>query len=1622
MTATATDSSSTLIAQVDEIIGKKLSKTQAELVSKFSSNFYNSVAESDLIQRSADELYASILSLWHFCQEPVTPERGLIRVSNPNIEEHGWQSKHTVIELLYTDMPFMVDSIRMVLNRLDLNSHLMIHQPFAFKRNKNGRITDISIIRDDSDTVVETPIYIEVDRESDNERLNELKEAIENTLRDVYITVSEWLPMKEKMGQVIAEVSTSPYPKNKDSLKESIEFLRWIEHDHFTYMGYRYYDFKAQKGDILLSPQPENSLGLKRVKDKKQHEYMMSSLPKPAQRMVQNNTDLLIVSKTSTLSTVHRPAYIDYIGVKHFNDKGKVIGEHRFYGLYTSAAYNLTPASIPLLRQKVKDVIDQSNLSTKGHDARTLANILETYPRDELFQIETLRLLSISMGVLHMQERPSVKLFIRPDPFGRFFSCLVYVPKDVYTTKLRIQITQILKRHFKGMGDVQHTTFFSESILARTLYQINVEDMDTIKYDYAAIERDLTDACKTWDDKLSEPLCSVFTDEEGLRLSNLYKDAFPVSYQEETSSLTAVNDIRHLEMLSDDNKLAMMLYQPQEEERSRLRFKLYNLDEPASLSEVLPMLENMGCNVIGEVPHRITANDGRVRWIMDFYLAVDTIDAQKFEQIKDNFQQSFANVWSGDAEDDAFNGLILSANMNWREVSMLRGYAKYLLQIGFNLSQAYIEETLIKHSDISRQIVDLFNFRFGLDHEQPSADSYRRAATKVRRALDSVSNIDEDRILSRYIDVISATIRTYFFQLGEIVRPNIYVCFKLTPEKIPDVPKPIPMFEIFVYSPRVEGVHLRGGKVARGGLRWSDRREDFRTEILGLVKAQQVKNSVIVPVGAKGGFFCKRQHMLSDRDAIYQEGIACYQTFIKALLDVTDNYVDNDIVHPQNVVRYDESDPYLVVAADKGTAAFSDIANGISEEYNFWLGDAFASGGSVGYDHKKMGITARGAWESVKRHFREMAIDCQTTDFTCIGIGDMAGDVFGNGMLLSKHIRLVAAFNHMHIFLDPNPNAAKSYQERERLFNLPRSSWEDYDKRKISIGGGIYSRSEKSIELTPQIRELVGTDKKQMSPDELISMLLQAEVDLLWNGGIGTYVKASHESNSEVGDKANNGLRVNGNQLRCKIIGEGGNLGFTQQGRIEYMLNGGRCNTDFIDNAGGVDCSDKEVNIKILLNQIVDNGDMTIKQRNKLLADMTDEVAIIVLNDNYMQIQSISITESRSKITLKEYMRFINHMEKSGVLDRSLESIPSDDQLLERKAKGYGLTRGSLSVLLAYGKMELKEKLCVPEITNNPYYSKLLHNYFPEPLRKKYKQSMEDHRLRNEIIATELANSMVNYMGSNYADRINDETGASIVEIAACFSIAMEIFDVYTLWQEVRALDNKISTTVQHEILSRTQRLVRRATRWFLRHGDRSIPMQDYITYFKDDIHALSGTVAGVLEKREERQLAGITQKYVKAGVPKALAVKATYLSTIFSGLDIVEMAKSSGEDTNVVAELYYKLGAKLELHWFLDQIVLQPVENHWQAFARSAFREELDWQQRGLTVAVLQLTDSSANPEQRLRGWINENRELLQRWQTMVADFKSTNSHEFAKFSVALRELLILVQRCIEQTKALEN
>ena len=1602
---------SVLFKNVLKLISSKFSKKEAAVVSDFARYFCTNITSGDVEFKSANELYSPIVSLWQYIQDSRSAK--CIRVYSPDLEKDGWQTKHSVIELVHEDMPFLVESIRMELNRMGVGVHLHIHLPMTLSRDKKDRIAQFKKPGELGTKPDITPMLLEIDRQLEQSELDEIKANLIRILRDVGATVSDWKPMCARLDDAIENMIDLPQKLQSDKNRESREFLEWIRENHFTLLGYAYYELKDSAKGKRLVPKKSSLLGINRLDDWRPKAYKLDDLPKGARNLILKKDNLLVLTKLSAVATVHRPAHMDYVGVKRLNAKGEIIGEDRFIGLYTSAAYNINPMNIPVLRQKILVVQDESGLSNYGHDRKVLRNILETYPRDELFQTGYANLLETSMGIMQMQERPIIRLFVRRDPYGRFFSCLVYVPREIYNTKIRLTITDLLSEAFEANGPIQFTTTFSESVLSRIHFIVPVENAEAIKFDLTALEKDLQQSARSWDDNLTEALFESYGEAEGKRLTKRYKDAFQPGYQDDSTIPTAVLDIKHMELLSEQNELSMLLYRAQEDEQEKIKFKLYFRNHPKPLSEIMPMLENMGLRVIGETPFKIKPVGGVNRWISDFEMKHAGGEKLNLEELKDKFQEAFREVWLGKAENDGFNRLVLSASLDWRETALLRAYAKYMWQIGSSFSQHYIEETLAVYPKIARLIVDYFYQRFNPKIER-SEKKEKGFYKKILKSLEGVSNLDQDRILNRYLELMSVTIRTNFFQFDKNGEPKNYISLKLTPSKIADIPQPAPMFEIFVYSPKLEGVHLRGGKVARGGLRWSDRKEDFRTEILGLVKAQQVKNSVIVPVGAKGGFVCKRNLVGLSRDEFMQEGISCYKTFISALLDVTDNLVNGKLVPPTNVVRIDEDDPYLVVAADKGTATFSDIANGISEEYGFWMGDAFASGGSIGYDHKKMGITAKGAWESVKRHFMEMGIDCQSTAFTAVGIGDMAGDVFGNGMLCSRHTKLVAAFNHMHIFIDPNPDVEKSYQERQRLFNLPRSSWEDYSAKLISKGGGIFSRSAKSISLSKEIKAWLGLTADKITPTKLINEILKSEVDLLWNGGIGTYVKACSETASDVGDRANDNLRVNGNELRCKIIGEGGNLGVTQLGRIEYMQNGGRGNTDFIDNAGGVNCSDNEVNIKILLNQIVADGDMTSKQRNKVLLSMTDEVGKIVLRENFLQAQTISIREERSVKMVKELMRFIHWMEKEDKLDRELEFLPTDEELLERLAKGQGLTRAELAVLAAYGKMILKEDLCSPEISKEEYYQSELVKYFPTPLRNKYSSQMQQHPLKDEIVAMRLANEMVDYLGSNFAFRAVDETGAVPSDVAICFTLAKEIFDMPKIWKQIEALDHSVPASVKHNMFYQTQRMIRRCTRWFLRHRRKNLAINEGIEYFKEGVLALQKDIKKVLDKAEVSNIQKGIDEWTEQGIPRRLAAKVSYLSTMFSALDIVETSKLTGLKVSLVGEVYYKLGAKLELHWFLEQITKQPVDNHWQAFARSTFREELDWQQRSLTVAVLHMSDQGAGAEERIIAWIIENEALLARWQQMVADFRSSSRHEFAKFSVALKELLILVQSSI--------
>ena len=1601
---------SVILSNVAQLIQQKVPAATAPLVKQFAELLYKNISTLDLDHRNDSDMYGATLSLWNTLNAH-QDDKPVIKVFNPQVSKNGWKSSHTIIEIIVRDMPFLVDSVRIALSRLNLTPHLMLNSPIKIIRDKSKNITKLSSSVDQSfkSTSVETVFFIEIDRQNDASVLANITKELHSVVNDIAMTVNDWKPMKARLRSVIKEVKQATLPCSKEEHNDSVSFLEWMLEDNFTLLGYRYYEVKSLKGDMALSADVKSSLGLMNQYDGTK-ERLISSLSTPARELALGK-NLLILTKTNAKSRVHRPAHLDYIGIKRFDTKGNVIGEERFVGLFGSAYYTNSALDLPLIKSKVAGVCNDSGFANGTHAHKALINILETYPRDEILQSSPAELLQNVMGIFQMQERDYSGLFMRRDAFNRFYSCMVYVPRERYNTALRINTQKLLQDALGSSEEVEFTTYFSESAQARTHYIVRVNSTKA-DINVKEIEKNLNHAARSWDDNLADALNSHKGEAKGKALSRKYI-SFPQAYKDEVLPGTAIVDIEKFEALSADNKLEMLFYQPQEENANSrfVKLKLFHSGEPLHLSDVLPMLENFGLRVIGESPYAVKTESGEVYWILDFSMLLTGKGKFNLEIVQSLFQDAFAKVWARQLEDDGFNRLILGAELGGREVSILRAYAKYERQIGGTFSQNYIEDTFARYPSIAKLLIKLFNLRFS-PAKKLNEKAIEKVLTSIEASLDSVASLDDDRIIRRFVEMVNATIRTNYFQPHPVTGEKSYISFKILPSQISDVPLPVPAFEIFVYSPQVEGVHLRGGKVARGGLRWSDRREDFRTEVLGLVKAQQVKNTVIVPVGAKGGFVCK-QLPDGDRSEIFEAGKECYRTFIRGLLDITDNIVDGEIVPPVNVVRLDEDDPYLVVAADKGTATFSDVANAISEEYNFWMGDAFASGGSVGYDHKAMGITAKGAWESVKRHFREMDVDCQSTDFTCIAIGDMAGDVFGNGMLLSKHIRLQAAFNHMHIFIDPNPDAASSYKERERLFNLPGCTWEDYNKELISEGGAIFSRHSKSIKLTPQIKKMLGTQKQSMSPIDLMQAILKMQVDLLWNGGIGTYVKGSKETHLEVGDRANDALRINGADLNAKVVGEGGNLGFTQLGRIEFGAKGGRINTDAVDNAGGVDCSDNEVNIKILLNGLVQNGDLTVKQRNKILYDMTDEVGDIVIDDCYRQTHSLSITELRGGGQLKEQSQFITELERSGKLDRALEFIPSDEEIAERLALGKGLTRPELSVLLAYSKMVLKEELVCPEISDNEFHQSLLIEAFPKLLQDNYSVQMQDHPLRAEIIATQLANNIGNDMGFNFVHRMKAETGATTSEIANCYTMACAVFEMSDVWKQISDLDNKISTSIQTEMLFQLRRTVRRATRWFLRHRNKSFNIAQSIAFYHATFAELSTNITSFMVEKEATQIKRVETDLIKAGAPESVALRISLLSTLFSVMDLAEISKSEEVTTELATDLYFKLGARLELHWFLDQITSQPVSNHWQALARASFREELDWQQRSLTSVILRANKDSTDVDEMLENWFVDSAQPLERWQHILADFRIGQTHEFAKFSVALRELMLLSLHC---------
>ncbi|MEU1182646.1 NAD-glutamate dehydrogenase [Streptomyces sp. NPDC005820] len=1603
--------------------------TDHDALLTFLQRYYLHTAPEDLKDRDPVDVFGAALSHYRLAENRPQGTAN-VRVHTPTVEENGWTCSHSVVEVVTDDMPFLVDSVTNELTRQGRGIHLVVHPQVVVRRDVTGKLIEVlggaraGVLPHDAH--VESWIHVEMDRETDRADLKQVTADLLRVLSDVREAVEDWEKMRDSALRIADGLVEEPRPGDLPSadVEEARELLRWLAADHFTFLGYREYQLRE---DDSLAAVPGTGLGILRAdphhagEDAHPVSPSFERLPADARAKAREHK-LLVLTKANSRATVHRPSYLDYVGVKKFDAEGNVVGERRYLGLFSSAAYTESVVRVPVVRRKVDAVLTGAGFSPNSHDGRDLLQIMETYPRDELFQTPVDELRSIVTSVLYLQERRRLRLYLRQDEYGRYYSALVYLPRDRYTTGVRLRIIDILKEELAGTS-VDFTAWNTESILSRLHFVVRVapgtELPELSESDKDRIEARLVEAARSWADAFAEALTAELGEERAAELLRRYNSAFTEGYKADHTPRAAVADLVHLERLTEEQSFSLSLYEPVGAAPDERRFKIYRKGDAISLSAVLPVLNRLGVEVIDERPYELRCSDRSVAWIYDFGLRIPkalgggTTDLLG-DDGRERFQEAFAATWTGQAENDGFNALVLGAGLNWRQAMVLRAYAKYLRQAGSTFSQDYMEDTLRTNVHTTRLLVSLFEARMSPGRQRAGLEIVDALLEELDAALDQVASLDEDRILRSFLTVIKATLRTNFFQTGKDGTPHAYVSMKFDPQAIPDLPAPRPAFEIWVYSPRVEGVHLRFGKVARGGLRWSDRREDFRTEILGLVKAQMVKNTVIVPVGAKGGFVAKQLPDPGvDRDAWLAEGIASYRTFISALLDITDNMVAGEVVPPADVVRHDEDDTYLVVAADKGTATFSDIANEVAGSYGFWLGDAFASGGSAGYDHKAMGITARGAWESVKRHFRDLGVDTQVEDFTVVGIGDMSGDVFGNGMLLSEHIRLVAAFDHRHIFIDPNPDAAASYAERRRLFELPRSSWADYNSELISSGGGVFPRTAKAIPVNAHIREALGIEGKvaKLTPAELMKAILSAPVDLLWNGGIGTYVKASTESNADVGDKANDPIRVDGQDLRVKVVGEGGNLGLTQLGRIEFARQGGRINTDAIDNSAGVDTSDHEVNIKILLNGLVTDGDMTVKQRNKLLAEMTDEVGALVLRNNYAQNTAIANALAQSKDMLHAQQRFLRHLVREGHLDRALEFLPTDRQIRERLGSGHGLTGPETAVLLAYTKITVSDELLQTSLPDDPYLRGLLYAYFPTALREQFPEHIDSHPLRREITTTVLVNDTVNTGGTTYLHRLREETGASLEEIVRAQTAARAIFRSAPVWDAVEELDNTVEAAVQTRIRLHSRRLVERGTRWLLNNRPQPLQLAETVDFFAERVEQVWSQLTKLLRGADLEWWQKIYDELSGAGVPDELASRVAGFSSAFPALDIVSVADRMGRDPQDVAEVYYDLADRLHITQLMDRIIELPRADRWQSMARASIREDLYAAHAALTADVLAVGNGTSTPEQRFKAWDEKNAAILGRARTTLEEIQSSETFDLANLSVAMRTMRTLLR-----------
>ncbi|MGA9794986.1 MAG: NAD-glutamate dehydrogenase [Rhizomicrobium sp.] len=1525
-----------------------------------------------------------------------------------DVFEFHAQGKHqarneTVLIAINDDMPFLFDSLIGEVTAQGHRVHALFHPIMPVARDAEGaRAAGGAAVR-------ESVIVLILDAMTDARR-QQLVEGLQNVFAQVRHAVRDWPQMTARMAATVDALKKNPPKISPEELDERIKFLEWVNADHFTFLGSRDYVYSDTSGQ--MEPNYESGLGV--LADTETHVVRrLQENPRLADevRAYLKQPEPLIITKSNERSVVHRRVHMDYIGVKLFDAKGNLTGERRFVGLFTSGAYSRRPGDIPLLRKKVEHVLERANLPARSHDAKALTHILDTFPRDELFQVSEDELFATAMGILRLGERPKVRVFLRFDRFDRFASALVFVPRDRYDTAAREKIHAILAKALDGRMSAA-TPVIDDSRLARIHYIVGRHEGPRPAVDGHVLEANIRAAIRTWEDGFEDALIKEHGEADGQRAFQLHAGAFPPRYRDAFAPEEAVRDLDELEKLSGESgaPIHARVYRHALDAHSALRLKLYVMGSVLPLSASLPVFENLGFKVIAEDSYSLTLKGGD-GWegeaaILDFLMERADEGPANLAEIKERLEDAFHAVVSGDAESDGFNKLVIAAGLNWRDVTILRAAAKYLRQAGFSFSQDYLETALARNPDIATLLVELFHAR-----HNPQADKDRERQEKaiherIGAALNDVPSLDDDRIIRRIHNVIECSLRTNFYQPDSKGAAKPYVAIKLDSQKLDELPAPRPLVEIFVYSPEVEGVHLRFGRIARGGIRWSDRREDFRTEVLGLVKAQQVKNAVIVPVGSKGGFYPKRLPTNATREAVQEAGISAYKCFIGALLDLTDNLAtDGSVVHPDHVVRHDGDDPYLVVAADKGTATFSDIANGIAESRGFWLGDAFASGGSHGYDHKKMGITARGAWEAVKRHFRELGRDIQTEPFTVVGVGDMSGDVFGNGMLLSKATKLLAAFDHRHIFLDPDPDPAKSWAERQRMFDLPRSDWSMYDKALLSKGGGIYARSMKEIPLSPEIRKVLGIGEEKLAPAALMKAILKADVDLLWFGGIGTYIKASSQSNLEAGDRANDAVRINGADIGAKVVGEGANLGCTQLGRIEYAFAGGRINTDAIDNSAGVDTSDHEVNLKILFSGPLRRGELSGAQRDTLLEEMTDDVAEHVLRDNYDQTLALSVAQARGTGDMDAQGRFIRDLERRGKLDRAVEFLPSDEDLRKRAIAGQALTRPELAVLLAYAKLDLDAEIIDSKLPDESYFASELAGYFPPAAVTRFPDEMIHHRLRRNIIATVLANKIVNLAGPVFVHRMKEISSAPASRIARAYAVAEGAFGLNALKARVDALDLKVPAAVQTGMYADIAEFLRRLGLWFLVNVPADADLADTIALYRGGTEKLRGTFSTVVSPYELEATTNRIKELEDAGVPHDVADDVAALPLWTTAPEIARLASTRKLDIDLVAGAYFKIGEIVGLDRLRGLALRITASEHWDRLAIRRIVDDLFAGQRALTGETLADCEDKAtraDGAQAADAWAAKHADTLARTKSFLNELERTGDLSIAKLTLA--------------------